>query len=101
MQIEGNGDAERIVAEEVARGRFDSAEAAVHQAILSLPERREQPSESPQERLRRKIAEQGVAPLVDGSELYGDFWPEDETADDIIAFVRGQGTSDTHRESRQ
>ena len=33
-------------------------------------------------------AAQGVEPLSDVNALSGDFWPEDETADDFIATVR-------------
>ena len=33
-------------------------------------------------------AEQGVGPVEDFDKLLGDFWPEDETADEFIAAVR-------------
>ena len=33
-------------------------------------------------------AEQGVRPVERFEDLLGDFWPEDETADDFIAAVR-------------
>lgn len=33
-------------------------------------------------------AEQGVGPAEDFDKLLGDFWPEDETADEFIAAVR-------------
>ena len=33
-------------------------------------------------------AQQGVQPVMDFDDLLGDFWPEDETADDFIAAVR-------------
>ncbi|MBT3269020.1 hypothetical protein HN371_17870 [Candidatus Poribacteria bacterium] len=32
--------------------------------------------------------EQGVGPVVNFDDLLGDFWPEDETADEFIATVR-------------
>jgi hypothetical protein len=33
-------------------------------------------------------AQQGVQPVMNFDDLLGDFWPEDETADDFIATVR-------------
>jgi hypothetical protein len=33
-------------------------------------------------------AAQGVSPITNVDDLLGDFWPEDETADDFIAAVR-------------
>jgi hypothetical protein len=33
-------------------------------------------------------AQQGVRPVTNFDDLLGDFWPEDETADDFIAAVR-------------
>ena len=33
-------------------------------------------------------ARQGVRPVTNFDDLLGDFWPEDETADDFIAAVR-------------
>jgi hypothetical protein len=33
-------------------------------------------------------AQQGVQPVMNFDDLLGDFWPEDETADDFIAAVR-------------
>jgi hypothetical protein len=33
-------------------------------------------------------ARQGVTPVIDPDDLLGDFWPEDERADDFIAAVR-------------
>ncbi len=39
--------------------------------------------------LEELAAEQGVPPPGDGRELLGDFWPEDESADDFLAAVRG------------
>ncbi len=32
--------------------------------------------------------EQGVRPVTDFDDLLGDFWPEDETADEFVAAVR-------------
>jgi len=33
-------------------------------------------------------AEQGVGPVTNFGVLLGDFWPEDESADDFVAAVR-------------
>ncbi len=33
-------------------------------------------------------AQQGVSPVTNFDDLLGDFWPEDETADEFIAAVR-------------
>lgn len=33
-------------------------------------------------------AEQGVPPVYEFDDLLGDFWPEDETADEFVAAVR-------------
>lgn len=33
-------------------------------------------------------AQQGVAPVQDIDELVGDFWPEDESADEFLATIR-------------
>lgn len=34
------------------------------------------------------MSEQRVAPVSDARQLLGDFWPEDESADDFITAVR-------------
>jgi hypothetical protein len=33
-------------------------------------------------------AQQGIKPIDNPDELYADFWPEEETADDFIQAVR-------------
>ena len=41
------------------------------------------------EKLAWKLAaEQGVKPIEDIGKLYGDFWPEDESADDFITATK-------------
>ena len=37
---------------------------------------------------RTLAAQQGVEPIGDPTDLAGDFWPEDETADEFVAAVR-------------
>ncbi len=43
---------------------------------------------TPPKDLATLAAEQGVQPVTNFDDLLGDFWPEDETADDFIAAVR-------------
>jgi hypothetical protein len=38
--------------------------------------------------LEELAREQGVAPVDDFDALLGDFWPEDETADEFVAALR-------------
>lgn len=38
--------------------------------------------------LRALAAPQGVGPVTNFDDLLGDFWPQDETADELIAAVR-------------
>ena len=38
--------------------------------------------------LEALLQQQGVKPITDVATLYGDFWPEDETADEFIATIR-------------
>jgi len=39
-------------------------------------------------RARALIEQQGVAPIVNIDELRGDFWPEAESTDDFLAWLR-------------
>ena len=36
----------------------------------------------------------GITPVTDLADLAADFWPEDETADDINTFIARQRASD-------
>ncbi len=40
--------------------------------------------------VERLAAQQGVTPITDPDTLRGDFWPEDEAADDFISITRAQ-----------
>lgn len=40
------------------------------------------------ETLEQLAERQGVAPVADFDSLRGDFWPEDESVDDLIAAIR-------------
>ena len=44
-------------------------------------------------------ARQGVKPVSDFEELLGDFWPEDESADDFIAATRAWRREGSRRRS--
>ncbi len=46
--------------------------------------------------LRTLATQQGVQPVENFDRLLGNFWPEDETADDLIAAVRRWRREDTH-----
>jgi len=41
-----------------------------------------------QHKLRELAAEQGVEPITDPTELFGDFWPEEETTEEFITTLR-------------
>ncbi|REJ77042.1 MAG: hypothetical protein DWQ34_10270 [Planctomycetota bacterium] len=88
MQIEINGEAERMVQQVMDSGRFDSPGEVVEAAMTALPDFNLPGRPLARARLEAMIRLQGVKPLKDGTELHADFWPEDETADDINAFVR-------------
>ena len=88
MQIEINGEAERMVQQLMDSGRFDSPDEVVEAAIIAMPTFN-LPCRPPTERrLEALIRLQGVKPLKDGTELYADFWPDDESIDDFNDFVR-------------
>jgi hypothetical protein len=40
------------------------------------------------------LAQQNIPPITDISSLKADFWPEDESADDIIEFVEQERQAD-------
>jgi hypothetical protein len=44
---------------------------------------------------------QGVKPVIDPSALAGDFWPEDETAEEFIATLRQWRNEENHRSDRE
>jgi hypothetical protein len=61
--------------------------------------------ETPEERplfekksdLEQLAAEQGVTAIADFDSLLGDFWPEDESADDFIAQMRSWRREDSRK----
>ncbi|HVF98610.1 MAG TPA: hypothetical protein VND68_02120 [Chloroflexia bacterium] len=44
---------------------------------------------------------QGVKPVTDPSTLAGNFWPEDETAEEFIATLRQWRKEEDHRGGRE
>lgn len=48
-------------------------------------------------RVRELAARQGVEPITDAADLRGDFWPEDESADDFLAWLRNLRREDLSR----
>ena len=53
-------------------------------------------------RLRRLAEEQGVKPVQRFEDLLGDFWPEDESIDDFLAWLdRERGRAAKGRESHE
>lgn len=53
--------------------------------------KRKRPSseiEAARAELERIASQQGVKPITEIDELYGDFWPEDEDVDEFIRTVR-------------
>ena len=47
--------------------------------------------------IEQLAVEQGVCPVTDFESLLGDFWPEDESADEFIAQVRAWRREDGAR----
>ena len=50
--------------------------------------------------LQALAAQQGVAPITDWDALRGDFWPEQESADEFIGTVRRWRHEATNRKAR-
>jgi len=44
--------------------------------------------DDPETNVWKLAAEQGVEPVANIDELYGTFWPEDESVDDFIAAMK-------------
>jgi hypothetical protein len=72
---------------------------------LSLLERLEIEAELAREEARRQAharawelaKQQGVLPIRDIKELQGDFWPEDESIDDFLSWLRAMRQEDKDR----
>jgi len=58
---------------------------------MSKSNREELRAESPEEahaRVRELARRQGIEPIRDIKELQGDFWPEEESIDDFLSWLR-------------
>jgi hypothetical protein len=72
---------------------------------LSLFERLKREAELAREEARRQAharawelaKQQGVLPIRDIKELKGDFWPEDESIDDFLSWLRAMRREDKDR----
>lgn len=87
LPVQLSDESEKIAREEVREGHFDTPESALAEALRLLQKNGRHEDDAPRERLGRKIAEQRVLPLRDGTELYGDFWPEEEPIHEFTNFL--------------
>jgi hypothetical protein len=82
-----------------------SAMSPSHEDYLSLFERVEREFELTREEARRQAharawelaRQQGVVPIRDIKELQGDFWPEEESVDEFLSWVRATRRADKDR----
>ena len=92
MNIEINGETERLIQAALASGKYISAEEFV--AAMAKQELRsgldgELPGELPNHiDIEELAASQGVGPVEDFRDLAVDFWPKDESVDDFIGEIR-------------
>jgi hypothetical protein len=92
MHIEIDGAAEEVVRASLESGEFKSAGQAIaamarawamqHPVHVGLAPQLDADTD-----IRALVAEQGVVPF-DPAEKVPNFWPEDESADDFLAFLR-------------
>ena len=67
---------------------------------MSKSNREEQRTESPEEahaRAHELARRQGVEPIRSIEDLRGDFWPEEESVDEFLSWVRASRQDDTRR----
>ncbi|HEX8283977.1 MAG TPA: hypothetical protein VF588_11510 [Pyrinomonadaceae bacterium] len=57
----------------------------------------EEEREQAHARVRELAKQQGVKPISNLEDLKGDFWPEEESVDDFLAWVRELRQSDKPR----
>jgi hypothetical protein len=92
MHIEINGDTERLIQAGLASGEFTTAdEALAAMARAWARAKTEQPDAIPRLDLLTDIngliANQGIRPFEPTADR-PDFWPQDESADEFLAFLR-------------
>jgi Arc/MetJ-type ribon-helix-helix transcriptional regulator len=90
MQIEIHGETERVIQEQVKSGRYPSPEAVIDAAVVRLVQPSGGRLASRRDELEARIKQHGIQPLVDGTELYGDFWPEDQSVNEFLEAIDRQ-----------
>ena len=90
MQIEVHGETERVIQEQLQAGRFSTAEAVVDAAVREFAAPATAVAKSRRSELEARMVRHGIRPLVDGTELYGDFWPEDQSVDEFLETIHQQ-----------
>jgi len=91
MHIEIDGVTEKLIQAGIASGRFRSAEDVIAEmarawAASTAVSAAALPRLSPSTDIRALAAEQGIQPF-DPHAAPPDFWPEDETCDEFLAFL--------------
>lgn len=104
MQVEINGDAEKLIQASIAAGKFRSAEeavAAMAKVWLDSASSGAQalPRLSPSTDIHTLIARQGIRPFG-ASTAQPDFWPQDESIDDFLVFLADTRSNATPRPMR-
>src|SRR5450759_5196337 len=93
MDIEINGDTEKLIQAELASGKFHTPEEAIAAMVRAwvesqAPEVHEVSRLSPRTDIVALAARQGVKPF-DPTAKVPDFWPPDESADELLRFLHG------------
>jgi hypothetical protein len=94
MNIQINGDAEKLIQAGLASGEFDSVEEAVAVMAKCWAERKEIaesnrlfPAFPKSTDIAELAVQQGVPPF-DPATRPPEIWPPDESVDDFVAFIR-------------
>jgi hypothetical protein len=92
MQIEINGDTERLIQAGLASGEFTTAEEAIAaMAKVWTQAKAERPDSiprlEPHTDINALVDKQGIRPFEPTADR-PDFWPHDESADEFLAFLR-------------
>lgn len=96
MNIEINGETEQLIHAARASGKYASAEEFV--AAMAKQELKPNPNGERLDELPERIdvdalaAQQGVKPFRADEPLSADIWPEDESTDEFLRFLRESRT---------
>ncbi len=104
MHIEINGESERLIQAGLASGEFNTAEEAVAAMAQAWTAARQStaasiPRLSASTDIRALAAQQGVRPF-DASARKADFWPAEESSDELLSFLRERRNDDPAIETR-